>query len=167
MRSVRYESNHNRAGEQEALRGVEVEDGVVQNLDARWLLYQTRDDIDEQKVDDQSGPHIVPLEVFHPLHLVHIFSETLCFLQNSPQVALNPHRLPSRVIARHLHASCSTCFALVVPLATTTVSLGLGCFVVTIVLCLLASNSRLSSLDRRSVSASFSGMGWRWATASS
>jgi len=63
MRPVRYEGNHDRTGEYEALRGVEVEDGVVQNLDPRWLLYQTRDYIDEQKVDDESGPHIVPVEL--------------------------------------------------------------------------------------------------------
>jgi hypothetical protein len=52
MGSVHYESNHDRTREQKALGGIEVEDGVVQNLDACGFLYHAGDDIDEQKVDD-------------------------------------------------------------------------------------------------------------------
>jgi hypothetical protein len=52
MGTVHYESNHDGAGEDEALGRVEVKDRIVQNLDSCGLLYQTGDDIDEQKVDD-------------------------------------------------------------------------------------------------------------------
>jgi hypothetical protein len=52
MGPVNYESNHDGAGKDETLGGVEVKDRVVQNLDACGFLYQTGDDIDEQKVDD-------------------------------------------------------------------------------------------------------------------
>jgi hypothetical protein len=52
MRPVRYESNHNGAREQKALGRIQIKDRVIQDLDACGFLYQTGDDIDEQKVDD-------------------------------------------------------------------------------------------------------------------
>jgi len=52
MGTVHYKSNHDRAREQKALGGVEIKDGVIQNLDSRGLLYQAGDYIDEQKVYD-------------------------------------------------------------------------------------------------------------------
>jgi hypothetical protein len=52
MRPVHYESNHNGAGEQEALGRVQIKDSIIQNLNTCGFLYQAGDDIDEQEVDD-------------------------------------------------------------------------------------------------------------------
>jgi hypothetical protein len=52
MGPVHYESNHDGTGEQKALGRIQIKDGIVQNLDARRFLYQTRDKIDNKEVYD-------------------------------------------------------------------------------------------------------------------
>lgn len=64
MGSVNYKCDYDRTGEQKALGRIKVQNCIVQNLEACGFLYQARDDIDEEKVDGQGGPDVVPFH-FH------------------------------------------------------------------------------------------------------
>jgi hypothetical protein len=52
MGAIDDECNDDRAREEEALGGIQVQNGIVQDLDTRGLLYHAGDKPDEQKVDD-------------------------------------------------------------------------------------------------------------------
>lgn len=81
---------------------------------------------------------------------------TACFLQKSPQVALNPQRLPSRVVALHRSASVRVARTF---FGATTCSCGFGTSFVRRVLWRAPWSARARSLDRSIVSAIFSGSG--------
>jgi hypothetical protein len=82
----------------------------------------------------------------------------VCFLQKFPQVALNPHCLPSSVCALQRKAACGTILPFFAT-ATATVSAGLGTSLVTKSFGRAAIKARDFSLALRAVSAIFSGSG--------
>ena len=84
----------------------------------------------------------------------------MCLLQKRPQVALNPHCRPSSVLALHRWASWRTALTRAFLVAGgAAISLVLGLWFVSWVLCRAAANSRAFSRDRSIVSAIFSGCG--------
>ena len=84
----------------------------------------------------------------------------MCLLQKRPKVALNPHCRPSSVLALHRRDSWSTALARAFLVAGgAAISLVLGLWFVSWVLCRAAANSRAFSRDRSIVSAIFSGCG--------
>jgi len=45
---------------QKRLLGVEVQDGIIHDLNSSGFLYQFWDNVDEEEVDGHGGPYIVP-----------------------------------------------------------------------------------------------------------
>jgi len=90
MGQVHGQTDHDGRRKQKILLGIEEQDGIVQDLDTCGLLYQTRDEIDEKKVDDESGPKISPIE----LHIT-LYSGFYCvLLAEVPVGCLEPALFP-------------------------------------------------------------------------
>jgi hypothetical protein len=63
MGQIHGHSHNDGRGEQKTLLRIQKQNNVINDLYACGFLYQTRDGIDEDEVDDQSGPEVIPIEL--------------------------------------------------------------------------------------------------------